>query len=112
MAGATYNSYTIIIDMCLFVKLILQLGVLDDGPGISISPHRSLGRRQDLLDTTRVQGSLVNSCGDHGGRVEISERRGMEVGSTLGEDLGARALLVGIWIGARGSLDFVGRRSL
>ena len=112
MTRATYNSYTIIIDVCLFVKLILELSVLDNGPGMSVSSrHSPLPAAADLLDTTRVQRSLVDSCRDHGGRVEISKRCRVVVGSSLREDFGAWALLIGIWIGARSTFDFVGRRS-
>ena len=97
--------------MCLFVKLILELSVLNNGPGISISSRYFPLPATNLLDTTRVQGSLVDSGRDHGGRVEISERGRVVVGSSLGEDLRAWALLVGIWIGARSTFDFVGRRT-
>jgi hypothetical protein len=107
----THNSYTIIIDVCLFVKLILELSVFDNRPGISISSCQSPRPATDLLDTTWVQGSLVDSGRDHDGRVEISEGCRMVVGSSLGEDLRARALLVGIWIGARSTFDLVGRRT-
>jgi len=66
---------------------------------------------EDLLNTARVQGSLVDGSRDHDGRVEISKRGRVVVGSSLREDLGAWALLIGIWIGARSTFDFVGRRS-
>jgi hypothetical protein len=83
MTRATHNSYTIIIDVCLFVKLILELSVLDNGPGMSVSSRHSPLPAADLLDTTRVQRSLVDSGRDHGGRVEISKRCRVVVGSSL-----------------------------
>lgn len=78
------------------MKLILELSVLDNGPGISVSSRHFPLPAADLLHTTRVQGSLVDSCRDHDGGVEISKGSRVVVGSSLGEDLGARALLVGI----------------
>lgn len=68
----THNGDTVVVDVCLFVKLLLDLGVLTLGPerlvSIRVTQEQAIGKlqsRSNLLDTTRVEGSLVDAVGNH-----------------------------------------------
>jgi hypothetical protein len=99
--SGTYNSYTIIVNMCLLVELILEFGMLDDRPRASISPVQPPSeQRRDLLDTSRMQRGLVDRGRHHIVRVEISQRSGVVVGSSLREGLRTWTLFVRIRVGA------------
>ena len=85
MFEGLYNGYSIIVNVCLFVELFLDLGVLSRRPARDVGQQNVVRKRQSwpgkagkhLLDTTGVQGSLVDAVGHH---VEGAERSRVVVG--------------------------------
>lgn len=66
----SYNGDTVIVNVCLVVKLLLELGVLLLRPGPPSVSTIVVGacfrqRHQYLLDTTRVQRRLIHAVGNH-----------------------------------------------
>ena len=68
----THNGDTVVVDVCSLVKLLLNLGVLTLGSGELVSfllvQERAIGKlpsSSNLLNTTRVEGGLVDAVGNH-----------------------------------------------
>ena len=65
----TYNSNTVVVNVGDFVKFFLEFGMFSTRPmaqSMSIEvPHQTAHGLNHLLDTTRVQGRLVDRIGDH-----------------------------------------------
>lgn len=73
MFVVTHDSNTVVVDVCLLVELLLDLGVLTLRPEDIVSlaltmKEQANGKLEStgyILDTTRVEGSLVDAVGNH-----------------------------------------------
>ena len=73
LLDVTDDSDTVVVNVCLLVKLLLDLGVLTLGPGHIVSlalvmkeqDNVKLDSTEHILDTSRVKGSLVDAVGNH-----------------------------------------------
>jgi hypothetical protein len=106
----TYNSNSVIVDVCLFVQFLLELCVFLDGSvGCALASlhfHQSTvtyATRADILDSSRVEGRLVDSIdGDH-----VSERGRVIIGGAGCKNFGFGTKLAGIRIWRGGPFDGV-----
>lgn len=64
--GLAYDGNTIVVDVCSLVEFFLELSVLLLWPRQGVSIVQTTTRPANLLDTTGVQGGLVNAVGNHG----------------------------------------------
>jgi hypothetical protein len=74
----TYNCYAVVVNVCLVVELLLNLGVLLLRPGKTDQYESTERQRADSLHTVRVEICLVYWLGNHCGGIQRRVRGRVE----------------------------------